>query len=234
MDAPEKETVEKETVKKEIMKKEIMKKETMKMEMMKSEAMKTETDKTEAVKKEDRRVRRTKKLLTQALMQLMQQKQVKEITVRELTDLADINRGTFYLYYKDVYDMIEKLEDGIFDALSSIAALHENDAARQETKPILLDVFRFVEENQEIVRVLLSPHGDMKFLHRLYEILREKCELVFSHAADSSAETDFDYRPVFVIYGAAGLIRFWVNRGCPESAAQMAELADAMIRRGSL
>ena len=50
-------------------------------------------------KKEDRRVRRTKKLLIQALTELMQQKPVKEITVKELTDLADMNRGTFYLYY---------------------------------------------------------------------------------------------------------------------------------------
>jgi AcrR family transcriptional regulator len=63
------------------------------------------------VKKEDRRVRRTKKLLTQALTELMQQKQVKEITVKELTDLADMNRGTFYLYYKDIYDMLESIEE---------------------------------------------------------------------------------------------------------------------------
>ena len=46
-------------------------------------------------KKEDRRVRRTKKLLTQALTQLLQEKQINEITVKELTDLADMNRGTF-------------------------------------------------------------------------------------------------------------------------------------------
>ena len=97
----------------------------------------------EEQKKEDRRVRRTKKMLTQALTQLMQEKQIKEITVKELTDLADMNRGTFYLYYRDVYDMLEKLEDSMFEALDSIAALHETDAARQETKPILLDVFRF-------------------------------------------------------------------------------------------
>ena len=51
---------------------------------------------------------------------------------QELTDLADINRGTFYLYYRDVYDMLEMLEDGMFDALDNIAALHETDAARQE------------------------------------------------------------------------------------------------------
>lgn len=187
-------------------------------------------------KKEDRRVRRTKKMLTQALTRLMQEKQIKEITVRELTDLADMNRGTFYLYYRDVYDMLEKLEDSMFEALDSIAALHENDAARQETKPILLDVFRFIEDNQEIVRVLLSPHGDMKFLHRLYEVIREKCLTGFPYAAASERknESDFDYRFSFVIYGAAGLIRAWVNRNCSEPAVQMAELADALIRRGSL
>ena len=187
-------------------------------------------------KKEDRRVRRAKKMLTQALTRLMQEKQIKEITVRELTDLADMNRGTFYLYYRDVYDMLEKLEDSMFEALDSIAALHENDAARQETKPILLDVFRFIEENQEIVRVLLSPHGDMKFLHRLYEVIREKCLTGFPYAAasDRKNEADFDYRFSFVIYGAAGLIRAWVNRNCSEPAVQMAELADALIRRGSL
>ena len=53
-------------------------------------------------KKEDRRVRRTKKLLTHGLIQLMKEKQVQDITVRELADLVDVNRGTFYLYYRDI------------------------------------------------------------------------------------------------------------------------------------
>ena len=69
-----------------------------------------------AIKKEDRRVRRTKKLLTQALTELMQQKQIKDITVTELTEKADMNRGTFYLYYRDVFDMIEKIEAWYFYA----------------------------------------------------------------------------------------------------------------------
>ena len=112
-------------------------------------------------KKEDRRVRRTKKLLTQALTQLLQEKQINEITVKELTDLADMNRGTFYLYYKDMFDMLEKIEDGLFEALDAIISLHEHDDVSQQTKPILLDLFRFIEDNQEMCRVLLSPHGDM-------------------------------------------------------------------------
>ena len=188
----------------------------------------------EQEKKEDRRVRRTKKLLTQALTQLMQKKQINEITVKELTDLADMNRGTFYLYYKDIYDMLEKIEDGIFEALEEITTLHEHDNVAAQTKPILLDLFRFIGENQEMCRVLLSPHGDMNFLHRLNGVVREKCLEIWPSNQENQSEADFEYHYSFVIFGCAGLIRAWVNRNCQESAVQMAEMADAMIRRGSL
>ena len=144
------------------------------------------------VKKEDRRVRRTKKILTQALTELLQQKQVNEITVKELTDLADMNRGTFYLYYKDIFDMIEKIEDEMFSKLNAIFTLRENEAVTEQTKPILLDLFRFIENNQEMCRVLLSPNGDMSFLHRLNEVLREKCLHMYLGAEPAANEEDFD------------------------------------------
>lgn len=185
-------------------------------------------------KKEDRRVRRTKKLLTQALTQLLQEKQINEITVKELTDLADMNRGTFYLYYKDMFDMLEKIEDGMFEALDAIVSLHEHDDVSQQTKPILLDLFRFIQDNQEICRVLLSPHGDMNFLHRLNEVVREKCLKAWPNIRKEKGEADFDYHYSFVVFGCAGIIRAWVNRNCSESAEKMAEMAYGMILRGSL
>ena len=185
-------------------------------------------------KKEDRRVRRTKKLLTQALTQLLQEKQINEITVKELTELADMNRGTFYLYYKDMFDMLEKIEDGMFEALDAIVSLHEHADVSQQTRAILLDLFRFIEDNQEMCRVLLSPHGDMNFLHRLNEVVREKCLEVWPEVQKEIGEADFDYHYSFVIFGCAGVIRAWVNRNCPESAEKMAEMAYGMILRGSL
>ena len=184
-------------------------------------------------KKEDRRVRRTKKLLTQALTQLLQEKQINEITVKELTDLADMNRGTFYLYYKDIFDMLEKIEDGLFEALDEIVSLHEHDDVSQQTKPILLDLFRFIEENQEMCRVLLSPHGDMNFLHRLNKVVREKCLQMWPNEEEKKDAT-FEYHYSFVVYGCVGVFRAWLNSECQEPAEKMAEMADAMIRRGSL
>ena len=59
----------------------------------------------------DRRVRKTKKQLRQALMHLMAEKPSRSISVRELAERADINRGTFYIHYKDVGDLLQRLED---------------------------------------------------------------------------------------------------------------------------
>ena len=188
----------------------------------------------EELKKEDRRVRRTKKLLTQALTELLQKKQINEITVKELTDLADMNRGTFYMYYRDIFDMLEKIEDELFQKLDVIAQTHEHGDPTQQVKPILLDLFRFIEENQEMCRVLLSPNGDMNFLHRLYEAIRERSLEIWKDQMGSLDEKEFDYRYSFVIFGCAGMIRAWVNRSCQETDMQMAELADRMIRRGIL
>ena len=188
----------------------------------------------EELKKEDRRVRRTKKLLTQALTELLQKKQVSEITVKELTDLADMNRGTFYLYYKDIYDMLEKIEDEMFRKLDDIAQNHEHGDLTQQVKPILLDLFRFISENQEMCRVLLSPNGDMNFLPRLYEAIRERCHEFWEDQVGCLNEKEFDYRYSFVVFGCAGMIRAWVNRNCQETDMQMAELADGMIRRGTI
>ena len=188
----------------------------------------------EELKKEDRRVRRTKKLLTQALTELLQKKQVNEITVKELTDLADMNRGTFYMYYRDIFDMLEKIEDELFQKLDVIAQTHEHGDPTQQVKPILLDLFRFIGENQEMCRVLLSPNGDMNFLHRLYEAIRERSLEIWKDQMGSLGEKEFDYRYSFVIFGCAGMIRAWVNRSCQETDMQMAELADRMIRRGIL
>lgn len=189
---------------------------------------------TETGKREDRRVRRTRKLLTQALTELMQHKQVNEITVKELTDAADMNRGTFYLYYKDIYDMIEKIEDGMFNRLNAIFTPRENETVAEQTKSILLDLYRFIKDNQDMCRALLSSNGDMNFLLRLNEVLREKCLRVYMESVPTANEEAFEYRYSFTVHGCAGIIGTWVGMNCPEEPEEMAELTNRMILYGGI
>ena len=120
---------------------------------MNMKEMKTENG---TEKKEDRRVRRTKKLLSQGLIELMQHKQVKDITVRELAERVDVNRGTFYLYYRDIFDLLERLEEDLFEQLNEVILAHKGEPVLAHIRPMLTDVFHIVAENKEICRVLLS------------------------------------------------------------------------------
>ncbi len=182
-------------------------------------------------KKEDRRVRRTKKLLSQGLIELMQHKQVKDITVRELADLVDVNRGTFYLYYRDIFDMLERLEEELFEQLNAVILAHKGEPVLTHARPMLTDLFRIVAENKEICSVLLGDNGDIKFLQKLSNVIQEKLRTDWLNGYVEN-ETEFEYRYAFGALGFIGLLRTWLHRNCAESADDMAALADSLIRQG--
>ena len=103
--------------------------------------------------KVDRRVRRTEEQLKRALTQLLLEKPVREITVRELTDRADVNRGTFYAHYTDLYDMLEQMESELLGEFEAVLDRHAPDDLTRDLSPLLSDVFCFVEENRALVPV---------------------------------------------------------------------------------
>ncbi|MCY8607481.1 TetR family transcriptional regulator, partial [Bacillus sonorensis] len=72
-------------------------------------------------KQTDRRINRTKRMIRDALSELMEEKAFEEITVTDMTKKADINRGTFYLHYQDKYDLLDQSEEEIIDEIREIA-----------------------------------------------------------------------------------------------------------------
>ena len=131
---------------------------------------------------QDRRVRRTKKRLRDALAALMREKDLGEITVRELTDLADVNRGTFYTHYRDLEDLRRQVGQELFEELSAVLAGFQAERIRAGSTPaglqaVLTEVFDFVAENRELFVTILG-YGEMEFhtqlrvlIYRMY--LRE-------------------------------------------------------------
>ena len=119
----------------------------------------------------DRRVRRTKARLRQALAQLLLEKDLSSITVRELTDLADVNRGTFYTHYRDLYDMLEQMEQEMFQELEDMLDSYASDILQQDITPILRDVFRFVGRNKDLCQVFLARQAVDRFSQRLNTLI---------------------------------------------------------------
>lgn len=107
--------------------------------------------------KTDRRVRKTKAQLRAGLARLMQNKSIKEITVKELVDEVDINRSTFYLHYTDIYQMMDSIEAELMQEITdAMDDLPDNLVQNMETYPFITRMFSILKENKDICCALLD------------------------------------------------------------------------------
>ena len=185
-----------------------------------------------AEKKQDRRVRRTRALLRQALTELMQTKDARSITVQELTERADINRGTFYAHYKDVYDMIDKMQEELFEELSVLLDQYDEEKLKGNLMPVLTDVFRFVEKNRDLLPIFLDREATEHFLLGLNKIIFERCFSTWAGVYNLSTDRNSIYCLEFVVSGMVGLVQVWIKTGFRESPEQMSALTAALIQNG--
>lgn len=185
-----------------------------------------------AEKKEDRRVRKTKKQLRLALTQLMRDKSIKEITVREIADLVDINRGTFYLHYKDIYDMVEQIEDEMFEGFHQVIYSYNADDIKEGTLPFFTDIFKYLAEYSDMCIALLGKNGDIAFVERLKSVVRNKCLYEWMKVYKKVNEENYEYFYEFIVSGCVGLINEWLEQGMKKTPEEIARLAEQIIMNG--
>lgn len=180
----------------------------------------------------DRRVRKTKKHLREGLAKLLQEKPVKSITVREISDLVDINRGTFYLHYKDIYDMMEQIQDEMFEEFNAIIDAHRLTPQNATIRPMLKDIFLYLSDNAEMAKVFMSKNGDAFFVDRLKDVIKEKCFMNLHRVYHIKNKVEFDYYYSFIVSGCIGIFQLWLERDRKEPPDVMAALAERYILNG--
>lgn len=176
----------------------------------------------------DRRVRRTKKHLRQALTKLLLEKELKDISVLELTELADINRGTFYLHYRDIYDLYEKTEGEILDKFNNIIKRHVQQKRKGIPLPAVADALDFLEQNADICRAILKTN-DTAFLSKLIEMNKPKDLNQWKQLFGDEKEGLYEFYYSYITSGCVGLIRSWFMNGMKEPTKKLAELAEHMM-----
>lgn len=102
----------------------------------------------------DLRVKKTRTSIINAFLQLRAKKPLERITVKELADLAQINKATFYLHYKDIYDLSEQLENDIFErTFNSIA--HPNSVL-SEPKLFIRELVEGFISNKSLIDIIFG------------------------------------------------------------------------------
>ena len=180
----------------------------------------------------DRRVRKTRRQLRECLITLLKEKKVQDITVRELTDMADLNRGTFYLHYKDVFDLLEKTEAELQEDFNQLVCKHDAVDLKQRPSVIFNEIYSLVYDNADLIEILLGENGDLNFVNRLKQLIREKCLKDWMEVFRSGNAAAFDAFFSFIVSGCIGLVQYWRQTGLKETPEQMAKLTEHIITKG--
>lgn len=167
-------------------------------------------------------------MIKDALTELMEEKGFDAITVRDITEKANINRGTFYLHYRDKYDLLEQSEEEILKKLEEIALevrrINPKDFNFQVNKhfPFVIKLFEYFQENSRFMKVILSPMGDLSFQDKIKNVIKKNViENVFSKLKKEDLLVPVEFIIAYITSAHLGVIQQWLNSGMNQSPQEI-------------
>jgi len=178
-----------------------------------------------AQKAEDLRVRRTRKLLQRAFIELTIEKGFANVTVRDITERAMVNRSTFYRHYLDKYELLSQYFEELYELIDS----QEGDASvvdKPDQPPAgLVDLLKHMQMNADFWRVMLGKKGDPGFCAQSFRQYIEKGfrRMVPGEVAQADpANPPINLSVSYVLHAGIGAIVWWLENGQSYTPEQVA------------
>lgn len=153
----------------------------------------------------------TKSNLRKAFWRLYENKPIEKISIKEITELSGYNRGTFYLYYKDIYDILEQSEAEILDKISCLLRDNLKAIIDQDLNGLIKSVLELVNPYSSYATILLGNNGDPSFTAKLKEILKPLLILCFNEYGDNYTDYQKKLIEEFWLSGILGLVQKWIS-----------------------
>ena len=170
---------------------------------------------------ENQRVRLSKQLLRQSLIDLLHQKSIHKVSVREICDKAQVNRSTFYKYYGNQYELFSEMEGETLDYVNRHLSVEQTTVAGDLSQ--ITKLVKFVDDNAPLSRILINHNIDPNFPDALINLscLRRWID---SHFRTVYSEAEMEYVYVLIVNGGYSLIKKWINKDDREPPELIAEL----------
>ena len=180
------------------------------------------------MRKRPEKTNQTKADLREAFWQLYAQEPIEKITVGQVCERAGYNRGTFYLHYHDLYDLLAELEDsllaGMTECVEACMKRLRNDSSKLSCIAACKDVVLYYERNKRYISVLLGDAGDPSFVFRLKENLKPLWREYVITQADRRTEGELDLMLEYTLSGTLFMISRWLANPGTTSARDLAHL----------
>ena len=180
------------------------------------------------MKKRPEITEQTKADLKEAFWRLYAQAPIEKITVGQVCALAGYSRGTFYLHYHDLYDLLKGVEDaliaGMTDCVESCMKRLRSDSGKLSCIAACKDVVLYYERNKPSIEVLLGQRGDPAFAFRLKDSLKPLWREYVVGAQATRPEAEIDLLLEYTLSGTLFMISQWLSQEEPISVWQLAHL----------
>lgn len=179
---------------------------------------------------EDRRARRTRRLLKESLLELMREKCFSNISIRDVTDRADINRTTFYLHYADTTQLLQSMVEELLEEAQELINAHIQETVADGTmRPVFEPILDFVVENRDICTVLLENNEASHFTDHLQELIQKNGGKIIRAWFRPKNDRQLSYLLEFVTCGLIGLIMEWFRENMDLSKNELLATAELLV-----
>ncbi len=181
------------------------------------------------MKKQPEKTLRTKQEFTSAFWDLYATTPINRITVAQVCERAGYHRGTFYLHFHDVYEVLEEVEAALLQDVATCVEACMRKLSHDESKlsrvAALKDVVLFYERNKKYLVVLLGPQGDPSFSPRLKDVLKPLWKrYVIGQETTQRSEQEIDLILEFTLAGSLAIISHWLQDPQGLSAYELGHL----------
>lgn len=183
---------------------------------------------------QDRRVKRTKTLLQKTLVELMLEKEVSQISVKELTQRADVNRSTFYLHYLDIYDMLEQMENEFVGRVKGFFCDYFNPLPTSPPITLFLQISQWLERDREYYVKLLRGTAAAQLLEKLRVQIVDEFLHILNTIFQEENSLDLRTRVNFIVSGTIGVLHMWVTEENTGSLPELSRTIEDLLENGSI
>lgn len=180
----------------------------------------------------DKRVVKTKNAIFEAFKQLVQQKDMADISISELTQKANITRSTFYMYYDTVGDVRADIENEIVARIDKIMSEADLLNSMKDPYPLFSALAREITEQDRDNRYILSSNNSGQLLDKISDRFVTAYVHFITEANDGTDIGKARYIAAFIVAGMTECFKIWFNHKSSITLEELCKNIAAVVSRG--
>ncbi|ULT54501.1 TetR/AcrR family transcriptional regulator [Neobacillus drentensis] len=177
--------------------------------------------------KVDRRIAKSQEAIKKALIEQMAEKNFDDITIQDISDHANVSRGTIYLHYMDKFDLLDKL---IEEHINKMGEICEATSAAEYTEANL-PWFEYLKSHYLFFSTMLKSKGAPSFRSQFHEFLIEEFKDEVDTSQGKNDDLNDDVLLQFIVTSYVGIVEWWITNGMPHPPQVMAEQVGILLER---